>query len=225
MRRFWRPLLYGLVGTAVLFAAFAAPAAWANPGQRVLAQTVPTRTPTAGPVEPTQRPPVSTAVPPTATPAPGDTPQPVGPTATVPLSGAAGTGSACASALSLTLVADRTAVWHGATVVFTATLTNTGKQPLRQIVLEDQLAAGLEPGPVISGDGSWQGRKFTATAATVSPGAKLVEVYSATVSASLPSQAIVERVNASTAGCPKKTAAVTLGLPPSQLPATGGSLD
>jgi uncharacterized repeat protein (TIGR01451 family) len=225
MKRFWRPLLYGLAGAVVIFAAFAAPSAWATPGQSAHAQTVPTRTPTSGPIEPTQRPPVNTAVPPTATAAPGNTPEPSAPTATAEVSGSAGTSGACATGSSLAFVADRTAIWPGATVVFTATLTNTGKLPLRQVILEDQLAAGLEPGAVIAGNGTWQARTFTAAAPALNPGARLVAVYSATVASTLPSQAIVARMNATTAGCPKKTATVTLGLPPSQLPATGGSLD
>ncbi len=124
MKRTWRFLAYGAIGAVLLLAALAAPAAWATPGQSEWLQTIPTRTPTPLPISPTE-PPANTAVPPTGAPptsgpqatqvpaVPGSTPAPAAP---------APTSAACPPASALKLVADREAVWPGATVVFTATL-------------------------------------------------------------------------------------------------------
>ena len=236
MDRKLRLLAYGAAGAALLIAAIAAPAAWATPGTNVRAQTVPTRTATSGPVEPTSPPPADTPVPtgaPQPTSQPGVTPGPtsgtqptVPPQATVPPAQpapASGSAATCASTATLTLVSDRTAVWPGATVTFTATLANTGKRPLREIVLDNVLASGLDPVSVISGEGQWQGRTLRINALSLDPTASLAAVYRARVSGAS-GQAIVARASATSAGCPRKTAAVTLGLPPSELPATGGSL-
>ena len=221
MHRKLRFLVYGVAGAAILIAAIGAPAAWATPGQNVAAQTVPTRTPIVAPVEPTVPPPADTPAP---TSAPPPTAQP-GVTPAAPASGGeAGSGATCASTAALTLVADRAAVWPGATVTFTATLTNTGPQPLLQVVLEDVLASGLEPVSVISGESQWQGRTLRLALPSLDPGASLTAVYAARVAQERPGAAIVAQANATSAGCPRKTAAVTLGFPPSELPATGGSL-
>jgi uncharacterized repeat protein (TIGR01451 family) len=130
----------------------------------------------------------------------------------------------CSGATTLTLVSDRTAVAPGVTVVFTATLTNTSRSPLRQIVLDSQLSDGLAPGRVVSGQGAWQGQALRVTAPTLAAGAKLVSVYSATV-ATQAASALTARASATTAGCPAKTATLSLALPPAELPRTGGSLD
>lgn len=230
MIRNWRPILYGMFGAAVMLAALATPAAWATPGQSSLAQSIPTRTPTPLPIVPSE-PPAGTPAQPTAavpTRAPGSpsaTPMPAG-TAQVPIApaqtGAAGTS--CPSTSSLTLVADRQAVWPGATVVFTATLANTGAQTLRNVVLEDRLAAGLEPVAVLQGGGSWQGATLRVSTPALPAGQRLTVVYSARVVATNAGQAITARAAATSTGCQSKTASVTLGLPPSQLPATGSSL-
>jgi uncharacterized repeat protein (TIGR01451 family) len=240
MNRNWRMFVYGIVGATVLIAALAAPAAWATPGQNWVNQSIPTRTPTSAPLPPTEAPP-PTPVPPTAAPpgggptaapveptqppaGPGATPQPVA-TPAAPVGGAPGAlSAACPGGSALTLVADRQAVWPGATVVFTATLTNTGRQQLKAIVLEDRLAAGLEPGAVLAGDGTWQDRTLRVTAPALDPGARLRVVYSARVTATGPDQAIVAQASAATAGCPVRTATAALGMPPSELPATGASL-
>jgi uncharacterized repeat protein (TIGR01451 family) len=208
-----RLALYGLVGVALLAASIAAPGAWATSSQTNLAQTVPTRTPKPGPVDPTQPPPEDTAAPPPNTPQPVTTPvPPAAPPASTPAPG---------GSLSLNLAADRTAVWPGATVTFTLTVTNSGATPLRQIAIEDMLAQGLEPGAVVSGGATWQGRTLRLSAATLAPGAKLVVIYTARVTAVDANQAIVARATATAAGGIRKTAVLTLGLPPSELPATG----
>ena len=147
MGRIVRPLMYGFVGAAIFLAVFASPAAWATPSQNPLAQTIPTRTPTPAQIQPTELPPATPVI---ATRVPGSTAGPGSPTAppvSAPAAGSTATpNTACAGQASLTLVAEPKAVWPGATVVFTATLTNTGRQPLRQVVLEAQLPTGLEPG-------------------------------------------------------------------------------
>ncbi len=195
MNRNWRMFGYGIVGATVLIAALAAPAAWATPGQNSANQSIPTRTPTSAPLPPTEPPP-ATAVPPTAAPpgggptaapveptqppvVPGATPEP-GATPAAPAVGApAPLPATCPGVSTLTLVADRQAVWPGATVVFTATFTNTGGQQLKGIVLEDRLAAGLEPVAVLAGGGTWQDRTLRVTAPALDPGARLQVVYSA----------------------------------------------
>ncbi|MGE5603840.1 MAG: hypothetical protein ACM30E_12375 [Nitrososphaerales archaeon] len=228
MNRNLRLVAYGVVCAALLLAALAAPAAWATPEQNRVNQTIPTKTPEPPPVQPTEPPAneapaptaaapatvePATAVPGTVVPSTAETAQP------------GATAATCPSTASLTLTSDRKAVWPGATVEFTATLSNTGRQPLTQVVLEAQLAAGLEPVAVVSGSGTWQGRTLRVTAPSLAPGSPLAVVYSARVSATNASQAVAARAVASSAGCPRKTASVTLGMPPSQLPATGGRLD
>jgi uncharacterized repeat protein (TIGR01451 family) len=123
----------------------------------------------------------------------------------------------------VTLVADRLEVWPGATVTFTLTVTNAGRTALQQLVIEDVLANALEPGEVISGEATWQARTLRATAATLAPGARLVIVYTAVVGSTQPGQAISSRVTATAAGGARGTATLTLGLPPAELPVTGGA--
>jgi uncharacterized repeat protein (TIGR01451 family) len=159
-------LAYLVVGVALLIAALAAPAAWATPGQSFAAQTIPTRTPAPAPAQPTAPPPsgpTDTLAPPqgAVTPAATSPVQPLEPAATA---------ATCASATSLSLTSDRKAVWPGATVVFTATLANTGRQPLAQVVLENQLGRGLDPVAVLDGSGSWAGRTLRVSAASLPPG-------------------------------------------------------
>lgn len=215
MNRHLRLFAYALAGAALLLAALAGPAAWGAASASVLAQTVPSPTPTLRPVTPTEPPPPTRA--PSATPIPGAT--------EAPSSGdASGPSAACAGLATLGLVADQAAVAPGMTVVFTATLTNTSPQALNSLVLEDVLSAGLEPGRVIAGGGTWQARTLRSTLPTLAAGARLVVVYSATVS--VPSGPVITaRASATVAGCPAKTATVTLALPPSELPRTGGGLD
>lgn len=63
MKKRARLAVYGVVGAVLLIAVVAAPSVWATPGQSGHAQTVPTRTATAGPIAPTDPPPASTPVP------------------------------------------------------------------------------------------------------------------------------------------------------------------
>ena len=128
------------------------------------------------------------------------------------------------SPLGLVIVADRQQVWPGASVTFTLTVTNQGRTPLQQVTVADVLAQGLEPGEVLSGDAKWDGATLRASAPTLAAGAKLVYVYTARVTATAPGQAIVTRATATATGGAQATTSLTLGLPPSELPATGGCL-
>lgn len=224
MKRKWQALPYLAVAGVLMILVVASPASWATATADDSQVTVPTRTPTPEPVTPTDVPPVE---PPPATVAPEPTAQP-GATATAVAgsgSGAARTATpnaACLGPTALTLVSDQLAVAPGATVVFTATLTNTGRQPLQQLVLEDQLSDGLEPGKVLSGPGAWQGRTLRVTDPVFGAGERVVVVYTASVAAQ-PGPVIQVRASATTAGCPARTATVALALPPSELPRTGGN--
>jgi uncharacterized repeat protein (TIGR01451 family) len=124
----------------------------------------------------------------------------------------------------LTIVADRQQVWPDAMVTFTLTVTNLGRTPLQQVTVADVLAQGLEPGAVISGDATWDGTTLRASAPSLAAGAKLALVYTARVTATAPGQAIITRATATAAGGASAAASLTLGLPPSELPATGGCL-
>ena len=171
MRRTLRTALYGVAGAVLLIAALAAPGAWATPGQIGLTQTVPTRTPTPGPVPPTVRPPNVTAVPPTA--APGASP-------TAPIVVPPGPG---AGPLVLTKSADRRAVWPGATVTYTVVVRNSGSVTLRQVSVEDVLPRGLAPVAVVRGAAAWTGSTLRLNAASLAPGARLEVVYTVRVTA------------------------------------------
>jgi uncharacterized repeat protein (TIGR01451 family) len=219
MNRNWRMAFYVAAGAALLIALLAAPGAWATPGQSPANQTVPTKTPVsqpATPVPPTDAPP-ATQEPPAATVQPGATASP-----TAPLPAATRTPASQRAPLRLTIVADRQQAWPGASVTFTVTVTNAGATPLRQVTVADVLAQGLEPGDVISGDATWDGTTLRASAPALAAGAKLVLVYTARVTATAPGQAIVTRATATAAGGAQAAASLTLALPPSELPATGG---
>lgn len=209
MRRTLRTALYGVAGAVLLIAALAAPGAWATPGQIGLAQTVPTRTPTPGPVPPTVRPPNVTAVPPTA--APGASP-------TAPIVVPPGPG---AGPLVLTKSADRRAVWPGATVTYTVVVRNSGSVTLRQVSVEDVLPGGLAPVAVLSGGATWTGSTLRLNAASLAPGARLEVVYTVRVTATVAGTTIVNRARATATGVAGATATWTLALPPAELPATG----
>lgn len=221
MKRNWQTALYVATGAALLIVLLAAPGVWATPGQNTVNQTIPTRTPTAAPVTPEPPTPVpSSPEPPTASPPTADTGAPavLTPTATP-------TKAAAASPLALALVADRQSVWPGATVTFTLTVTNRGPAELRQIAVADLLAAGLAPGEVVAGDATWDGNTLRATIPSLPAGGKLALVYTATVTATAPGQAITTRATATAAGGAQAAAILTLGLPPSELPVTGGCIE
>ena len=227
MSRKLRNALYAAAAAALLIAFLAAPGVWATPGQNQSQQTVPTRTPTPAPATPTEPPPNTVQPPPGNTPDPGAA-TPVPPTAAPPTSPSASPAAptpAERSPLGLTIVADRRQVWPGATVTFTLTLTNEGATPLQQIVVADLLAEGLEPGEIVRGDAAWDGNTLRATAAELPAGGKLELVYTARVTATAPGQAIVTRASATAAGGARAAASLTLGLPPSELPATGGCIE
>jgi hypothetical protein len=116
-------------------------------------------------------------------------------------------------------------VWPGASVTFTLTVTNRGATPLRQITVTDLLAEGLAPGEILDGDATWDGNTLRATIPTLAAGGSLALVYTANVTATAPGQAIVTRATATAAGGAQAAASLTLGLPPSELPATGGCIE
>lgn len=203
-----------------MIALLAAPGVWATPGQDPVNQTVPTKTPIPQPVTPEPQP--ATPEPPPATADPGAT---ATATTNAPASAATRAPATARSPLGLTLVADRQQVWPGASVTFTLTVTNLGRTPLQQVTVADTLAEGLEPGDVVNGKAAWDGNTLRASALALAAGAKLVIVYTARVTATAPGQAIVSRVTANAAGGAQATASLTLGLPPSELPATGGCLE
>jgi uncharacterized repeat protein (TIGR01451 family) len=224
MNRNWRTALYAAAGAALIIALLAAPGVWATSGQTTQNQTIPTPTPSPAPVTP--EPPASPEPPPPTT-APVDQPtaQPGATSAPSPTAAATRTPAQPRSPLTLTLVADRQQVWPGASVTFTLTVTNAGRTPLQQVNIEDVLAQGLEPGDVLSGDATWDGTTLRATAASLAPGAQIALVYTARVTATAPGQAIVTRASATATGGARATASLTLGLPPSELPATGGCVE
>jgi large repetitive protein len=226
MNRNWRTAFYAAAGAALIIALLAAPGVWATPGQNFVNQTVPTMTPSPIPVTP--EPPSPEAPPATPAPPPA-TSDPGGQATVAPTATTVGTAPAATSApaqqrspLTLTLVADRQQVWSGANVTFTLTVTNAGRTALQQVNVEDLLGQGLEPGVVSSGDARWDGKTLRASAPTLAAGAKLVLVYTARVTATVPGQAIITRASATAAGGARAAASLTLGLPPSELPATGG---
>ena len=198
-----------LAAALTLLAVFVlAPGAWAEPLQTRQGQTVPSRTPTqlAGPTvaptaviatpRPGDPPPANTPVPPTDV-APGTTAIPVA-TAAPGIAGtpvpAAGSGS-----LTLVMVANRSAIWPGANVVFTLTLTNTSAASVRQVRLEDVLPAGLEP-DAIQGDATWEGRTLRAQRAVLPPGGRLTVVFAARVAADVPAGGVIVNQAVATAG-------------------------
>lgn len=224
MNRNWRTALYAAAGAALMIALLAAPGVWATSGQDRVNQTVPTSTPSVVPNTPEP----ATPVPPPAPTDPGAQPTATTDPAAQPVAtptGAATRAPAQRSPLGLTIVADRQQVWPGASVTFTLTVTNLGRAPLQQVTVADVLAQGLEPGDIVSGSAKWDGTTLRATAPTLAAGAKLIVVYTARVTATVPGQAIVTRVTATAAGGAQAAATLTLGLPPSELPATGGCLE
>ena len=227
MGRNWRTAFYVAAGAALIIALLAAPGVWATPGQNVVNQTVPTITPSPAPVTPeppTSEPPSATPEPPPATPESGGQPTVVPPATATAAAPAATRATVQGSPLTLTIVADRQQVWPGATVTFTVTVANAGATVLQQVNIEDVLAQGLEPGEVLSGEATWDGDTLRASAPTLAAGGKLVLVYTARVTATAPGQAITTRATVTAAGGARATASLTLGLPPSELPATGGRL-
>lgn len=231
MKLMIRPFVYLALALALLGVFVAGGEALARPLAEPTNQTVPTRTPRPTPVTPTAVPP--TAVPPTAAPgqtpdtpptaAPGQTPAPA-PTAAPGQTPVA--PSAPAGSLALTKTTGQLAIWPGMTATFTVTLRNSGAASVRQVVIEDTLPAGLEPGAVLAGAGAaWNGRVLRATAPVLAPGGVLRVVYTARVGATLaPDAVLVNRAVATAADGQQASASVALGQPPLELPTTGGDL-
>jgi uncharacterized repeat protein (TIGR01451 family) len=218
-----RAIGYLLVLVVLLTTAILAPNAWATPAQTRPGQTVPTPTPksTRSPtVEPTAGPPPQpTAVLETPSAAASSTPTQPPPSATLTDGDPRqGTGS-----LLLTKEVNRRQVWPGAILEYTLILTNTGSSSVRQVVLTDPFPAGLEPGKVLEGPATWDGRTLRAETLVLPPGGRLTVIFSATIEPSVPPGGVlVNRATVIAAGGISVTASTTIILPPSELPPTGG---
>jgi len=215
-----------LVGYLLVFSALTAllvaiPSAWATPEQSQPAQTVPTRTPKPAPPtsEPTNEPPETT--PPTDIPtALPDTPAPTQ-SVTTPAAPVA------AAVLVLKKQVAPAAVWPGATLHYTLTLSNRGTASAQQIVIQDTLPVDLIPGAIAPGpDTRWDGQTLQAQVPILPPGSQLVIAFSAEVRPNArPGGAISNQASATAAGNLQAVASVSVTLPPAELPPTGGLLD
>lgn len=214
-----RRIVYGLAALTLLGVLIAGPRAWAVPARDYLGQggTLPTRTPTR-PFVPTEVPTVPPAPPkPRATEAPPAAPPAPGETATL----APTAPSAPAAVLALSKTVDRLEAWPGATVRFTVTLANAGAGSARQVVIEDVLPMGLEPGQIITSGAAWAGRTLRARVPVLAPGGRIVVTFTALVRADAAGVVIINRATATAAGGLNANASAVMGLPPVELPPTG----
>lgn len=218
------------VGYLALFAVIAAialngPIAWATPDQSNLNQTVPTRTPPSPP-RPTDSNPNPTDQPRPTEVNPGQpgTPPPPGSTATPAPVLPATTGVPAAGArLALEKRADPDQVWPGMTLRYTLTLSNVGAASARQVVIEDVLPPGLEPGAILAGSGAaWDQRTLRARTAVLPPGGEYTVSFTARVAPDVgPGPALVNQATAAAAGGLLAQAEAVLVLPPVELPPVG----
>lgn len=210
---------YLLVPAVLAGLLVAIPQAWATFEQSQAAQTVPTRTPKPQAPEPSDdEEPIEV---PTQVPS---TPVPTVSATSPPPPAASATPSAKLSLVKE--VAPRQA-WPGATLNYTLTLRNKGTGSARQVVVEDLLPEGLDPGAVAPGiDAAWDGRTLRARAPLLRPGSQLVIVFSAVIRTDAkPGSALVNKAVASAATGVRATASAFTMLPPAELPPTGGSVE
>jgi uncharacterized repeat protein (TIGR01451 family) len=224
-----RALGYLLVLAALAALLIAIPSAWATPEQSVAVQmTIPTRTPKPSPppsAQPTDLPPEQpTDLPPapstTVPPASAGTPAPIV-SATPPP-----TPLGAAKLLLKKEVAPITA-WPGATLHYTLTLSNQGTAAARQISILDPLPEGVVPG-TLSGDvdAQWEGQVLTARIPILPPGSQVVIAFTSDVQADAPPGGVISnQASATASGGLSAAASASVGLPPAELPPTGGSLD
>jgi uncharacterized repeat protein (TIGR01451 family) len=223
-----------LLVTLVLFGAvLIGPRAWATPGQARPGQgiSVPTPTPvkqwSPSAVPPTDRPTDRPGGDTVTPPPPGGTPTSSAPaTSPGPSASPAPTGSGPSAALALVKDAGRLEAWPGATVFFTLTVSNSGVASARQLVLEDMLPAELDPGPVRGTSAAWDGRTLRGRLPVLPPGGRWVITFGASVREDAGAGAlVVNSAQVSAAGGLLARAEAYLALPPSELPAVGGSAD
>jgi uncharacterized repeat protein (TIGR01451 family) len=225
---------YLLAVLALLGAVLGGPRAWATasqarPGQGI---SVPTPTPVRewSPQPPTAVPPTDR---PTDRPSGSDTATPPAPGATPtaparlpsPIPAASVTPGVRGSGAALTLVkeVDRLEAWPGATVWFTLILSNPGAASARQIVLEDDLPTGLDPGRVQGTSAAWDGRTLRGLVSVLPPGGRWAVTFSAIVREDVAAgRLVVNSAQASAAGGLSARAEAYLALPPPELPAVGG---
>jgi len=128
---------------------------------------------------------------------------------------------------SLALVKEvaRLEAWPGAAVEYTLTLTNTGSASAREIVVEDTLPQGLDPGVIQGTVATWDNRTLRARAPLLPPGGRLVVHYAAVVRPGVPSgEVLVNQARATAAAGLSASAAAVVAMPPAELPAVGGAL-
>jgi uncharacterized repeat protein (TIGR01451 family) len=218
MRSRVRLVGYLLVGVILLGLLIVGSHVWAVPEQTGVGQTVPTLTP--GRSHPTEPKAADTPPPPTevvpSVPPPTQTPAvPPSPTST----------SSPAAGLVLVKEVASEQVWPGTTVHYTLTLSNSGAASARQVVVSDILPEGLEPGQILIGkEAVWDGRTMRAEVLVLPPGSHLVMAFTAVVQADVTSGAVLtNQAIASAAGNLRATSAISVVLPPVELPPTGGS--
>jgi len=110
-------------------------------------------------------------------------------------------------------------------VEYTLTLTNTGSAPAREIVVEDTVPRGLDPGTIQGMAATWDNRTLRARAPLLPPGGRLVVHYTAVVQPGVSSgEVLVNQARATAAAGLSASAVAVVAMPPAELPAVGGTL-
>jgi uncharacterized repeat protein (TIGR01451 family) len=234
-----RLLGYLLVLAALAALLIAIPSAWATPEQSVAVQmTIPTRTPKPSsptPAQPTDLPTSQPTDRPTSQPT--DRPPPNQQATALPTV-SAGTPVLIVSAtppptppgaakLVLKKEVAPIVAWPGATLHYTLTLSNQGTASARQVSILDPLPEGVVPGTA-SGDvdAQWEGQVLKAQIPILPPASQVVIAFTANVRVNTPPGGVISnQASATASGGPAATAGASVGLPPAELPPTGGSLN
>jgi uncharacterized repeat protein (TIGR01451 family) len=117
------------------------------------------------------------------------------------------------------------AVWPGATLYYTLTLSNPGTASAPQIVVRDTLPPDLVPRAIAAGpDARWDGQTLLAQIPSLPAGSQLVIAYTAEVRVNIrPGGVITNQASAAAATNLRAVASASVMLPPAELPPTGGS--
>ncbi len=239
MRKLRAWAYFGLA-LALLSLALFAPHAWATPDNQGTVPS-PTRpipiTPTS--IVPNSRPRAAPA--PTSTPEPAPQPSPSPSSETTPNAEQTSTATptpanptpdqfaaitaspGITNALRLTLVVDPALARPGATMHFTATLSNQGSEPIVSIAMTQTLSSGLIPGRLpVGSPARWQGQALHVLIASLAPGEQFVLPFSAGVPRTAKLGAVLQTVGAATGfGGAQAWLQTLLPLPPRELPRTG----